>query len=181
METTHVHPLPVSVSGTPEEVKRRLDERLLCVGSLWFPSRAELQAWDEADMPLYIVRNRTTTLEIGPHLANMWASCFSPVLRGTLENRSDGTAISWSRGWPTVTHFVLWSWTVVLAIWLLVLLPQIASGSEHPIWLLWWSILSATRVAATALGGHYGGQTLDTHIPWLTQALTEVLVEEEDW
>ena len=181
MTTKRSQHAEVSVSGTPDEVKRRLDERLLRVGSVWFPTTGELRKWDDTALPLYIVRSRDNSIEVGPRLGNLWASCFSPVLRATLESTPEGTTIRWRRGWPRVTNGVLWAWTAVLLIWLAVLSPQIASGAEHPVWLVWWSILAGTRVAATLLGGHYGGQTLDENMPWLIGAAAEDVVEEEDW
>jgi len=181
MTSKRSHHSDLAVSGTPEEVKRRLDDRLLRMGSVWFPTRSELRSWDDTELPLYIIRTNELVIEVGPHLANLWAACFSPVLRGNLLASSTGTTIRWDRGWPRVTNAVVWGWTAVLVVWLVVLIPQIASGSEHPIWLLWWGILSATRVAATALGGHYGGLALDEHMEWLTRAAAEGVVDEEDW
>ncbi len=171
----------LTVSGTPEDVRRRLDDRLLRIGNPWFPTRTELKEWEDSAVPFYIIRSKGNEVEVGPRLNNLWAACFSPVLRGTLAATDSGTTITWDRSWLRITSVLLWGWTAVLAVWLAVLVPQIASGSEHPIWLLWWTIVAATRVAATLLGGHYGGLEMEQHMPWLNSAATEEIVEEEDW
>jgi len=174
------HHFQVSLPASPEAIKNRLDRRLLRIGSVWFPTRKELRAWETSEVPLYIVRSTRPDLEVGPWLDSLWAACFSPVLHGRLETTDEGTRITWTRGWPQVTRIVLWSWTVVLATWFLILAPPILSGTEHPISLLWWALLTGSRIAAPVLGGHYGGQTLDAHVPWLLQVAEDGAFEEND-
>ena len=131
---------PFAVDGTPAQVRLRLDAGLLPVGSVWFPTRNELDAWNATAPPLYVRWRGPLDFEIGPRTASMRSACFCPVLRGTLLPDGGRCQLSWVVSIPRFTTILLGGWMVVAAGWAAWLAPQLWSGQAHVSWLLWWAI-----------------------------------------
>lgn len=169
----------VVVDGAPPEVRARLDARLLRLHSVWFPTRTELAAWGTCDVPLYVRWIRGGEVEVGPRLHSMWAACFSPVLRGSLQPAGDTRSeLRLERAIPRVTATVIGLWWAVLALWMGTLaLPQ-PPGAEDPAgWLPFWGVLAVASTLGPAVGWYGGGRELRGALPWLEQQLA-VPVEE---
>jgi hypothetical protein len=168
------------INATVSEVHERLQRRLLRVRSVWFPTPRELREWQETQAPLYLCWLGPERFEIGPRLVSMWASCFCPVFRGSIESIDSGARLSWTRAWPRFTIGLLVTWAVTLVLSLGAMLPQVLSGQEPVIWLAFWGLLAGGAVAGPLLGGRYGGAALDERVDWLIEAASNPIVEE-DW
>ena len=170
---------PIQVSAAPESVFTRLWQRLLPMGSLWFPTRRELRAWEDAGVPLYVRRIGKSSLEVGPKLASMWAACFAPVLVGQVAPSGKGSTIRWSRRPPWFTIWLLVGWWLVLAAWPVALI-RAAETDDPNQWWVFWAFLSLASTLGPAAGYWLGGAALDAAVPWLREALLQPDVEE-DW
>ena len=170
-----------SVPGTPEQVRERLQQRLVRVRSVWFPSPRELRTWDGSSAPLYVVWHGPRTLEVGPRLASMWASAFSPVLRGELVQEGDRTRLELRRSWPRITLAVLGVWWIVVVAWGVLLALGIRPEGESPMVVMWWAVLALTVIAGPGIGWTLGGRHLDESRAFLTGAAGEDVVDGEDW
>ncbi len=173
-------PPPDAIPAPPDEVARRLEARLFPIRSVWFPTRAELRDWSASGSPLYLRWLGSGRFEIGPRVDNMWAACFSPVIRGALHADGGGTRLTWERAFPRLTRAVQAAWAVLLAGWLAALAPAIARGEESPGTLVFWVLLAGATAASTAVGGKLGGRALDDALPWLVEVASEEPVDE-DW
>ena len=172
-----LHPVP----GTPAEVRTRLRTALLPMGSVWFPTRKELRDWEASELPLYVRWRGGNRLEVGPRLASMWASCFSPVLRGELRpDGEDQTTFAFQREFPRVTRAVLALWAVLLTGWGALLAVAVAGG-ELPPGLAWWAVLAGSATAGPAVGWSLGGAALDRALPWLQDQASRAPIPGEDW
>ena len=174
----HRSPFP-PIDASPTEVRQRLLRRLLGVRSVWFPTPAELREWDETTSPLYVRWSSATHFEIGPRLASMWAACFSPVWRGTLTGE-DTTTVTWSVALPRTTVALLVGWTVVLIGWMAQLGPEIMAGDTSPMMLGFWGLLAGGTIGGPLVGARFGGEALETELPFLLDAAQTPAVEE-DW
>src|SRR5690606_18507123 len=119
--------------------------------------------------PAYVRWLRGDVIEVGPRLESMWASCFSPVLRGRMEAEGGRTRIAWRRGWPGFTVGLLGMWASVLLVWLGVIAWQVASGYVDAGAIFWWCFLTAVTASAPALGLRFGGPALEEAERWVRQ------------
>ncbi len=173
--------IPPEVQGTAADVRKRLDARLLVVKSLWFPTPRELRAWDQSGVPLYLRWLGPHQFEIGPWLASMWASAFSPVWRGEIIAEGERARLSWRRTWTALTWGVLIAWWIVVIGWAGALIVVVGGGQESPWWVLWWGLLALSTTAGPAVGWRFGGRALDAQHDWLEVAAADPLVDGEDW
>ena len=167
--------LPTTLPTPPAAVARRLLAQGLVVRSVWFPTRTELAAWEEAGVPVYVRPLSGSRLEIGPHLGSMWASVFSPVLVLELQPAGHGARAFWSRRLPNLTRGVLALWVCVLGAWAAVLATGSALNSAP-----FWGLLAVSTVLAPLVGRNRGGSALDDGVPWLA-AILLAPDDEEDW
>lgn len=170
-----MHGLPTTLPTPPEAVVRRLRDQGLVVRSVWFPTRAELAAWEGAGVPVYVRPLSPHLLELGPRLGSMWASVFSPVLVLHLQPHGSGARATWSRRLPNLTRAVLALWVSILAAWGAVLAAGSAWNST-PFWIL----LAFATALAPVVGRVRGGSALDDGVPWLAAVLMAP-DDEEDW
>ena len=110
----------------------------------------------------------------------MWASCFRPVLAAEMTDAEGATELSWVRRFPRFTTGLLFAWAVVLVLWAATMLPQLLAG-DFPNGLPWWVLLTASAIAAPAVGGSMGGQALDDAAAELIALLGDADVPDEDW
>lgn len=167
--------LPTSLPTPPAAVARRLCHQAPVVRSVWFPTRAELAAWEASGAPLYVRPLGPTSLEMGPKLDSMWASVFSPVLVLSLEESAEGARATWARRLPNLTRAVLGFWTMVLGAWGAVLFSGQGLNSAP-----FWALLAAATVLAPIVGRSWGGSALEDGVPWLA-AILLAPDDEEDW
>lgn len=161
--------LPTSAQA----VQQRLQRQGLVIRSVWFPTKAELTAWEQAGTPLYVRPLAVDHIELGPRLGSMWASVFSPVLVGRFTDHQPGCSVRWSRRLPRLTTAVLGLWVLILIGWSITLLSE-------PKGLLFWALLVAATGVAPVVGWVRGGRALNDGIPWL-DAVLMAEDEEEDW
>lgn len=170
---------PLVVDGRVDEVRRRISQRALVVRSTWFPTPRELRAWEASGVPAYVRWLRHDVIEVGPRLESMWASCFSPVLRGPLQAEGARTRVAWRRAWPGFTVGLLGLWVTVLLVWFVAIAWQISEGYVDAGAVFWWCFLAAATASAPLLGWRYGGPELDEAEAWVRQMAS--LAAEEDW
>lgn len=156
-------------------MQRRLARQALVLGSLWFPTRAELLEWGRSGCPVYVRPLGAGRIAVGPRLGAMWASVFSPCFIGEVRPAGSGSEVIWARALPRLTKSVLAIWVVLVCAWGV----AIALGL-HPGGALWWAIITAGTLGAPAVGALRGGRALDETVPWLTEVLLAP-DEEEDW
>lgn len=178
-EATTMHDAPPVVEGTPSQVRDRLSRRILVMRSLWFPTPRELRAWKDAGVPAYVVWLPDDGFEVGPRTESMWAACFSPVLRGRLEDEVGRTRLAWKRSWPRFTMSVLAMWAVTLTAWLVAIGVQLASGTVDLGAILWWTVLAVSTSLGPGLGATLGGRALDDAAEWVRTTASAAV--EEDW
>ncbi len=174
-------PDPITVPGSPDEVRERLDKHLVSVRSVWFPTPKELRTWEQSATPLYVVWHGAHGLEVGPRLASMWASAFSPVLRGELVAAGGETQIVLHRAWPRLTLAVLVIWWLAVLGWAGVLVFGVTEGDESAAILVWWWILAAATTLGPGVGWWLGGAHLDAARAFLVRTASEAIVTGEDW
>lgn len=172
--------LPEAVDADLATVRARLGERLLRVGSTWFPTPKELRAWSERGLPLYVRLPAPDRAEVGPRLDSLWAACFSPVWEARMSEAGGRTTLRWSRRLPAFTVGLLSAWVVVLVLWGVALAPPVLSGEEHWAWVVFWAVLAGSTAAGPGLGWSLGGRALDAALPALREALEQPEVGE-DW
>lgn len=168
------------IDASPQQVADRLTRQLLTVRSVWFPTRNELRDWNETRSPLYVRWLGDHRFEVGPRLVNMWAACFSPVVRGALEADPQGTRMRWERGFPRFTRAVQGFWVVLLAAWFVALVVSVGRGTEPAGVFGFWLLLAGSTVVSTAVGGRMGGRALDEALPWMVEIASQPPVDE-DW
>lgn len=173
---------PVVIDGTVPQIRQRLEDRLMVIGDLWFPTRAEMTRWSGSPSPLYLKWTRGGGFEIGPRLDTMPASRLAPALRGRLEAAETGRVhLRMRLGWPRLTAIVLWSFAVALLGWGIYVAVQLWTGQTHLGWLGAWAV-SVLLVHGTAFAAwHYGRGRLMADLPWLQEVLSGPMVEGEDW
>ena len=137
-----------------------MERGLLPIGSVWFPTRNELEAWKNTPLPLYVRWRGPLAFEIGPRTASMRSACFCPVLRGTLLPVDGGCHLDWVVSTNRFTTVLLGSWMVVAVLWAIWLVPQLMSGDAHPSWLLWWAIPVVGAATAWLVGRYQGTASL---------------------
>lgn len=175
-------PMDVVLEASPSEVKARLVAGLLPVRSVWFPSMAELRAWDSAVEPLYVRWLGERSFEIGPRIGNIQAARFCPVVRGDLiADGHDRTRMSGQLLGQRFTNRLLLAWTALLILWLAALVPPIQSGAEPVGWLVWWAFLVAATAAAWGVGHHKGGRVLVERLPELLAVANDPGAGADDW
>ncbi|TVQ94067.1 MAG: hypothetical protein EA397_02855 [Deltaproteobacteria bacterium] len=168
--------------GTPQEVRERLNARLMVVGNLWLPTRRELHDWHDAPAPLYLSWSRGDVFEIGPRLETMPAARLAPVYRGRLiADGSDHTRLVASLRWPLFTLTVLGLLWIMLAGWGVATLTSYSQGTTHLGWVGAWGVSSLIATVGPALGWWYGAAELSQEQPWLEQALSQAPLPDEDW
>lgn len=167
--------LPTDLPTSPDAVLARLVRQSIVVRSVWFPTTAELTGWGLSGCPVYLRPLSADRAEIGPRLGSMWASVFSPVLELRLEPTPEGSRAQWHRRYPRFTAGVLVLWAALVVLWGSAIALGLHPGAEP-----WWAIITASTLAAPAVGWIAGGRALDATIPWVS---TVVLApdEEEDW
>ena len=177
--------LPDRVAAPPDAVLDRLRQRLLPIGSLWFPTPRELREWSASGVPLYVRRIGGRAVEIGPRLASMWAACFAPAWVGQLAptqeqgDHGEHTVIRWSRRLPVFTMVLLLGWWLVLIGWPIVLL-QAPPEDDPGRWWVFWAFLAVASTAGPAAGAMMGRHARNRAVTWLVDALEHGEVEE-DW
>lgn len=184
-------PTDLSLSASPAAIRRRALERLLPVRSLWFASPADQRAWQQAGVPLYVLRDNADpepqsddppwtdgvpSLEVGPRLASLWASCFAPALEGRFVVDGDSTTVKWRMRWPRPTLVLVIGWWVVLVGWAVAILTGRTEGQPA----VFWIFLVLTSTVGPWLGWTLGGQALYAAWPVLKEALEQPDVDE-DW
>lgn len=167
--------LPTLLPTPPEAVRARLFRQALPIRSLWFPSRAEVQAWNDSGCPIYARGLASDRVECGPRLGAMWASVFSPVFELHLTPEGPGTRLSSRRRFPAMTVAVLGVWAVLVGLWG----AALAAGFE-PNGAPWWALVALSTVGAPLVGWFRGGRALDAGVPWLNEVLLAP-DDEEDW
>lgn len=170
------------VDGTPAEVRERLDRMLLGIGSVWFPTLAELDRWYGSTMPLYVRWLGEQRFEIGPRLGSMRVARLAPVLRGAIEPTDDGRSrLSWRLGWSPFSLAVLGAWSVAIAAWAVVLVPRLAAGEASPLTLVTWVLLAALTWGTALVTWRQGREALEGRLLWLREQLATRTVPGEDW
>jgi len=165
-----VEPLqPFTVEARPDEVRQRLRWALDEIGSVWFPTRHELQVWEQSTKPLYIRWYDTEGFEIGPHTISMRSACFCPVLRGRLVADDTGCRLDWKVALPRFTVGLLGGWGLIAVVWAGWLIPRLFTGEAHVSWLLWWAIPVVGALTALYVGHINGHAALLTAGPYLRQ------------
>ncbi|HHO54453.1 MAG TPA: hypothetical protein ENK18_27175 [Deltaproteobacteria bacterium] len=187
VEPSKAADLPTHVDAGASEIVARLEDRLLSIHSLWFPTRSSLAAWRIAGVPLYVRRLGPARIEIGPRLENMWASCFSPVWwvdlgpgPGAPSAPPGATPLRWRRRLPTVTVALLVGWWGILVAWPLLLWLAPGGGEDPGRQALFWAVLVLSSTGGPAVGWVLGGAALDEALPWLRGALLQPS-SGEDW
>ena len=172
----------LEVDGSPEQVRERLEERLLLIGDLWLPTRRELKDWSHSVAPMYLRWTRSGAFELGPRLETMPAARFAPALRGRLEARpGGGTRLSGSLRWPLATAVMLWGFTAAVLVWGASVVWQLSQGQTHYGW-LGAVIVTLLVVQGTAVAAWFWGRSqLLAEVPWLTATLDRPVVDGEDW
>ncbi|MBX2796650.1 MAG: hypothetical protein KTR31_03240 [Myxococcales bacterium] len=169
--------LPEQVSTAPVPLLKMLQQRLLPIRSLWFPTPKELRAWDQTGVPLYVRASSASTVQIGPRLQSMWAACFSPQLHGRITEYGAGSRLTWQARFPRFTLGLLFGWWVVLVAW-----PLAAwqSDDDPARWGPFWAFLLLCSTLGPAAGWWFGMAALRDALPWLRETLEQPPVEE-DW
>jgi hypothetical protein len=170
-------PPPLRFEGDPAEAAAQLVRGLVAVRSVWFPTPKELRAWEGSGVPLYARRIGRTTVEVGPRLGSMWASCFSPV--DELGFGADGV-VTQRRRFPRFTTGLLVVWWVAIAGWGASELPLVVSGDMHPAWLVFFGLLAGSAGLGPVVGWRMGGAWLDAHREWVVDGI-EGRDEGENW
>ena len=170
-------PLPDQVDASRDAISNRIQQRLLPLASVWFPTRRELRAWEQAGVPLYARRVAADRFEIGPRLASMWAACFAPVWVVRLHEEADGTRLAWGRRPVWFTAALLAGWWSIIAGWPVALA---ADPEEAGRWGVFWAFLLVASTLGPAVGWWMGARSLDAAAGWLAEALTQADVDE-DW
>lgn len=174
--------ISIDVRGTPEQVRARLEERLLLIGDLWLPTRRELMDWSASVAPLYVRWTRSGRFEVGPRLETMPAARFAPALRGTLApSPNGGTRLVGRLRWPLATSVMLWGFTAAVLLWGASVSWQLSQGESHLGWagavVVTLLIVHGTAAAAWS----WGRRQLLAEVPWLTGTLDRPVVDGEDW
>lgn len=155
--------------ATPQQALEMLRQELPVVGSLWFPTRVELAAWSDSVSSLYLRQHRDGTVELGPRLGSMQASAMCPVLRASLERGPDTVHLVGVIIPIRATAILMLSWTAALAVWAAWVFPLVASGAEHPSWLVWWGVLATATFGGSWVGWSRGGAALRSALGGLAE------------
>lgn len=169
------------VDAPVEEVHRRLNGALLPVGSLWFPTLAELRKWDASTATLFVCWQGERGFEIGPRLTNPQAARFSPVLRGTLVGEGHRTRVQATLVPPRFATGLLVVWAALLALWLILGLRAFVVEEEPLGWLVFWGTMVAALILAGGLGWTRGGRVLEERLGDLSAVLSDASAGEDDW
>lgn len=175
--TSKPHVPPGAVDAAPTVVVRRLQQRLLTLASVWFPTRRELRAWEQSGVPLYVRVLRGHRVEVGPRLQSMWAACFAPVWEGRVYDDRGRARIHWRRRPQWFTAALLAGWWAIIAAWPVALAQDPEEGGR---WVVFWAFLLVVSTAGPLIGWTMGGRTLREALPWLEQAMQQPDVDE-DW
>ena len=163
------------IDASPAEIRRRTDERLLTMRSVWFPSPREDAAWRASGHPVYIRWIGPNTAEVGPRFDSLWVSSFAPV-----DVVDVSGPIAPVRRLPHVTTAVLVGWWVAAAAWAAYGLPRIASGDEPAAWLFFFGTVVGASTLGPGLGWVMGGRALDAARGVWLEAM-RVPRSGEDW
>lgn len=172
---------PLVVTGTPSQVRHRIEERLCVVTDVWFPTRAEMRSWEASASPLYVKWTRRGGVEIGPRLETMPAARLVPALRGELVSRDTGVVLDLRLRWPRVTAWILLGFTLALVGWGVDLAIDLQAGRTHLGWVGAWVATLVAVHGGAAIAWFQGRAMLMAELPWLRQALSRTLVDGEDW
>lgn len=174
---------PMVVDGSPEQVRRRLEDRLCVVGELWLPTRGELKSWDVSPAPLYVRWTRQTDgFEIGPRLETIPAARLAPALRGRLRSAGVGrTEVVARLAWPRFTFVVLLAFTLALLVWGGYIVAGLYTGDSHLGWLAVWAMSVAIVNGGALAAWRWGRGQLLAEFPWLQAVLAQSQVDGEDW
>jgi hypothetical protein len=174
-------PWSLVVPVSPAEARRRLDAALLPVGSLWFPTLAELRRWDRSTEALFVHWIDEARFEIGPRVTNPQAARFCPVLRGRVVAVGTGTRLEGRVIFPRFAGGLLVVWGLLLALWLALGLQRSFAADEPLGWLLWWAVLAASLALTAGLGAVLGGRALQEGLPELERVLADPDAGADDW
>ena len=170
------------VPGSPRQVRERLTGGCLRVRSVWFPTLAELRAWDRSTEPLYVRWTDDLRFELGPRLVNMSAARFCPVLRGELHTSPDGrTRLQARWGRNRMTSALLWIWAALLVMWMVLGV----AGNQGPEgtygWMVFWAMLAAGWAVAWATGVWWGRRELEDRLDELARIAADPSAGDDDW
>lgn len=174
-------PWSLVVPVPPTEARRRMEAALLPVGSLWFPTLAELRRWDRSTEALFVHWVDDTHFEVGPRVTNPQAARFCPVLRGSLSPHGEGTKLQGRVVLPRFGTGLLVLWAALLLMWLALGLRASVVDGEPLGWLVWWAILASALALTGGLGAFFGGRALDDGLPELERVLTDPEAGADDW
>lgn len=174
----HVH---LTIEASPREVRRLLEESLLPVRSLWFPTPRELREWRASGALLYAVWHRGGVVEVGPRVESLNAARFLPAARLRLREVEGHVHVEgWAR-LPRVTRVLLAGMGVMLVLWGASVFPGVWAGDKPWAWVLFWGLLAGTLGGGAVLGTVVGRRLLEARVPWLAELLADAAVEGEDW
>lgn len=105
------------VAADPATVRARLSAGLVPMRSLWFPTPAELRAWDRATAPLYLRRASGGAVEVGPRLGNLQAARLCPSVVLTFTPIDGGTRVQGRAAMPVFAWRLLAIVTVLGVLW----------------------------------------------------------------
>lgn len=176
-------PVEIVVPTTTEGLHRRLNERLCPIGDVWFPTRAEMDRWDESDSPLYVRWIDRSRFEIGPRLDTVPSARFVPVWHFRIVNSEPGgnrTVLHFKTTWTRITWVVFglllaglvgWGWTLVSDM-----------QQENFIgWATVWFLSMAAVGGGCLTAWIWGKRRLLEEADWLKTILERVDVAGEDW
>lgn len=154
----------------------------LSVRSLWFPSIAEMRAWDNSVGKMYFQPMRGGWFRLGPRLSNLQAARFAPVLRAQLRGEEEGpTTLEGAVALPGTTRGLMWAWAALLGLWLTVEIVNLSTSIHGAGFLVWWFLLAAGSAAAVWLGWKKGGEALEDALSSLQSILEDEHIGDDDW
>lgn len=165
----------------PRAVRRRLTERLVHIGNLWLPTRAEMRIWHRAGAPLYVCWSGQDHFEIGPRLETMPAARFVPVYAGRLEPFEGGTRLVGRVRMPRATRWIFALLALMMVAWGVVTLARFAQGDTHAGWVGTWAVSTLIALGGPQLARGFGRRELERELPWLRAAVADAPDPDEDW
>jgi hypothetical protein len=168
------------VDGSPGEVRERLDRALIRVGSVWFPSPAELHRWSRTTTPLYVRWLGEAGFELGPRTEVMRTATLCPVVRGRLTAEGPRTRLEGVFTFTPFTWALLGFWLALEVVWGAIGLPAVLSGEVHASWLVWWGLPLVGLLLAAGLGWVRGKAALEGALGDLRRIAGSPPVDE-DW
>lgn len=157
-----------TVAAPPAQVRARLAAACFVVGSMWFPTLAELRDWRTSTTTLYVRFTGPASGEVGPRLYSLQAARFAPVLSLRLVPEGiDRTRLVGEVRASSAMRALVLGWGGTLVVW--PVLALLSAESADLRWVPWWAVLVAF-VGFAALAGHVmGGRALRAALPELVR------------